>query len=67
MTNAIERLWEVMHEHVLPNKCYETCGQFADATLGFWREKVARNWANFRDSVAANFPVIDPKDFRIMA
>ena len=35
--NPIERLWGVMHKHVTHNKCYATCTQFADATLGFLR------------------------------
>ena len=33
--NPIERLWGVMHKHVTHNKCYTTCTQFANATLGF--------------------------------
>ena len=48
------------------NKCYATCAQFADATLSFLREKVPGNWANLCDSVADNFRVINPKDFRVM-
>ncbi len=67
MMNAIERLSGLMHEPFTPNKCYETCAQFADATLGFLREKVPRNWANIRNSVAANFRGISAKDFRVMA
>ena len=50
--NPIERLWGVMHKHVTHNKCYATCSQFADATLGFLRETVPRNWANLCDSVS---------------
>jgi len=65
--NPIERLWGVMHKHVTHNKCYATCAQFADATLGFLREKVPRNWADLCDSVTDNFRVISPKDFRLMA
>ena len=65
--NPIERLWGVMHKHVTHNKCYATCSQFADATLGFLRETVPRNWANLCDSVTDNFRVISPKDFRVMA
>ncbi|MGH9676946.1 MAG: hypothetical protein ACRD36_07575 [Candidatus Acidiferrum sp.] len=38
MMKAIARPWGLMHEHVTPNKCYATCGQFADATLDFWQE-----------------------------
>jgi len=64
--NPIERLWGVMHRHVTHNKCYSTCAQFADATLGFLRENVPRNWSKFRDSVTDNFRVISPKDFRVM-
>jgi hypothetical protein len=64
--NPIERLWGVMHRNVTHNKCYATCQQFADATLGFLREIVPRNWANLCDSVTDNFRVINPKDFRVM-
>jgi transposase len=64
--NPIERLWGLMHRNVTHNKCYATCAQFADATLGFLREKVPRNWAHFCDSVTDNFRVIKPKDFRIV-
>jgi transposase len=64
--NPIERLWGVMHRNVTHNKTYATCAQFADATLGFLREKVPRNWADFCDSVTDNFRVINPKDFRVM-
>jgi transposase len=64
--NPIERLWGAMHKHVPHNKCYATCGQFADATLGFLRENVPRNWTDFCDSVTNNFRVISPKDFRVM-
>jgi transposase len=64
--NPIERLWGVMHKYVTHNKCYATCRQFADATLGFLREKVPRSWHRFRDSVTDNFRVISPGDFRVM-
>jgi transposase len=64
--NPIERLWGVMHKHVTHNRCYATCAQFADATLGFLRENVPRNWAGFRDSVTDNFRIIKPGDFRVM-
>src|ERR1019366_4914247 len=64
--NPIERLWGLMHRNVTHNKCYATCAQFADATLGFLREKVPRNWANLCDSVTDNFRVINPKDFRVV-
>ena len=61
--NPIERLWGLMHRNVTHNKCYATCAQFADATLGFLRETVPRNWADLCDLVTDNFRVINPKDF----
>jgi hypothetical protein len=61
-----ERLWGLMHRNVTHNKCYATCAQFADATLGFLREQVPRNWTHFCDSVTDNFRVISPKNFRVM-
>ena len=64
--NPIERLWGVMHRNVTHNKCYATCAQFADATLGFLRETVPRNWADLCDSVTDNFRIINPKDFRVV-
>ena len=64
--NPIERLWGLMHRNVTHNKCYASCAQFADATLGFLREQVPRNWAHFCDSVTDNFRVISPKNFRVM-
>ena len=64
--NPIERLWGVMHRNVTHNKCYPTCAQFADATLGFLRETVPRNWADLCDSVTDNFRIINPKDFRVV-
>jgi transposase len=64
--NPIERLCGVMHKHVTHNKCYATCRQFADATLGFLREEVPRSWDRFRDSVTDNFRIIKPGDFRVM-
>jgi hypothetical protein len=48
--NPIERLWGLMHRNVTHNKTYATCAQFADATLGFLREKAPRNWAEFCDA-----------------
>ena len=64
--NPIERLWGVMHRNVTHNKCYATVAQFADATLGFLRQNVPRNWATMCDSVTDNFRVIRPSDFRVM-
>jgi transposase len=65
--NPIERLWGVMHKNITHNKCYETCGEFAEATLTFLRDEVPRRWAEFRDSVTDNFRIISPKDFRLLA
>ncbi|MGI8569227.1 MAG: transposase, partial [Methylocella sp.] len=64
--NPIERLWGLMHRNVAHNKCYAACGQFADATLDFLRDKVPKNWNRFRDSVTDNFRVVSPKDFRVL-
>ena len=64
--NPIERLWGLMHRNVTHNTCYATCAQFADAALGFLREKVPRDWARFCDSVTDNFRVIKPKEFRVL-
>jgi transposase len=64
--NPIERLWGVMHRNVTHNKCYPTLTQFADATLGFLRHTVPRNWATICDSVTDNFRVIRRTDFRVM-
>ena len=55
-----------MHRNVAHNKCYATCGQFADAMLDFLRNKVPKRWNCFRDSVTDNFRVISPKDFRVL-
>lgn len=65
--NPIERLWGLMHKHITHNKCYATCAEFADATLGFLRQTVPRNWHHYADSVSDNFRVISPKTFRVMA
>jgi transposase len=64
--NPIERLWGLMHRNVTHNKCYETCTQFAEATLSFLRQQVPRNWAQCCDHVTDNFRVISPKNFRVM-
>jgi hypothetical protein len=65
-TSIRERLWGLMHRNVTHNICYATCAQFAEATLGFLREQVPRNWAHFCDSVTDNFRLISPKNFRVM-
>jgi transposase len=65
--NPIERLWGVMHKNITHNKCYDTCKEFAEATLDFLRDKVPRNWAKYRSTVTDNFRVISPRDFRVIA
>jgi hypothetical protein len=45
--NPIERLWGLMHRNVTHNKCYATCGHFADATLDFLRTKSPRTGQAF--------------------
>lgn len=65
--NPIERLWGLMHRHITHNKCYATCREFADATLGFLRQTVPRKWNQFCDSVTDNFRVINPELFRVLA
>ena len=65
--NPIERLWGLMHKHVTHNKCHATCAQFADAALGFLRQKVPENWRQYADSVSDNFRIISPREFRVMA
>src|ERR1700679_2527949 len=64
--NPIERRWGVMHKNITHNKCHETCGEFAEATLTFLRDEVPRRWAEFCDSVTDNFRIISPKDFRLL-
>ena len=64
--NPIERLWGVMHKNITHNKCYETCGEFAEATLTFLRDEVPRRWVEFCDSVTDNFRIISPEDFRLL-
>ena len=64
--NPIERLWGVMHKNITHNKCYETCGEFAEATLVFLRDEIPRRWAEICDSVTDNFRIISPRDFRLL-
>jgi hypothetical protein len=61
------RMSNPMHEHVTPDKCYATGGQFADATLDFLRSKVPKNWNPYRDNVSDNFRDISRRDFRVLA
>jgi transposase len=43
--NPIEPLWGVMHKHLTHNKSYATYREFAEAMLGFLREKVPKKLA----------------------
>jgi len=45
--NPIERLWGVMHKNITHNRCYATYKDFAEATLGFLRQDVPSDGANF--------------------
>ncbi|MGH6839427.1 MAG: transposase [Methylocella sp.] len=63
--DPVERLWGVMHKHVAHNKCYATSKEFADATLGFPREKVPKNRPDFCHSITDNFRVNSPMGFRV--
>lgn len=63
MMKLIEQLGGVMPKEATPNKCYATCKEFADATPSFNREKGPRRWADFCDTITANFRVISPQDF----
>jgi hypothetical protein len=56
-----------MHKNVTHNKCYKNSREFAGAALTFLREKVPQTWDGLCDSVADNFHVINPKDFRVLA
>ena len=64
--NQIERLWGVMLKHITHNKCYDTCTQFADATLMFLKEKVPMHWETLCNSITDNFRIISPADFRVL-
>jgi hypothetical protein len=41
--------------------------EFAEAALQFLRQIAPKRWPDFRDSVADDFRVVDPKDFRVVA
>jgi hypothetical protein len=49
-----------------PQQMLRDMWAFADAVLDFVRDKIPKNWRNFRDSVTDNFRVISPKDFRVL-
>ena len=65
--DPIERLWGLMHRHCTHNKCYAGFKDFSRAVLTFLRERVPRNWHDYRDVVTDNFRIIDPADFRVLA
>jgi len=64
--NPIERLWGSCTSMCDTQHGHATCRDFAEATLGFLRDTVPKNWAGLCDSVTDNFRVISPKDFRVM-
>ena len=61
--NPIERLWGVMHKNITHNKCYGTCGEFAETTLEFLRVRCPEGGPIFCGLVTDNFRIISPKDF----
>jgi len=64
--NPIERLWGVMHKNITHNRTYPTFRDFADKAIAFLTERIPDNWPAFCDSVADNFRVINPSDFRVL-
>ena len=65
--NPIERLWGVMHKHLTHNRTYPTYRDFAEAMLHSLRAEVPHRWGEFADSITANFRIIRPANFRILA
>jgi transposase len=61
--NPIERLWAVKHKHVTHNKCYVTCGEFADAAPRFLREKVPEKRESSVIRLPATFASSHPRIF----
>ena len=64
--NPIERLWGLMHRHVMHNKSHASIRSFQTAVLTFLRYDVPRQWATFCDHISDNFRVIDPANFRVI-
>lgn len=64
--NPIERLWEVLHQHVTHNRFYPAQRQFANAVLHFFRETIPKKWRDFRDTVTDNFKIISHQKYRIL-
>lgn len=64
--NAIERLWQVMHEHVTHNRYHESFRIFAEAIMRFFTDTLPENWKTFRDTVNDNFHIIRPEEFRVV-
>ena len=65
--NPIERLWQAMHKPVTHDKTHAEFRDFADAVLDFLRETAPRRLDEFSSIITDNFPVVEPKDFRILA
>lgn len=64
--NPIERLWGLMHKHLLHNQCFDRFSAFKCALLNFLRHEVPKRWGSFCDVVTDNFRVRDPAEFRIL-
>jgi transposase len=64
--NAIERLWQLMHEHVTHNRYHDTFRAFAEAIMRFFKATLPANWKSFRDTVNDNFHIVRPEQFRVV-
>ena len=62
--NAIERLWQVMHEHVTRNRYYDDFRTFAEAIMRFFKTTLPRDWRTIRDTVSNEFHFIRPEKFQ---
>ncbi len=63
--NGIERLWQLMHEHVIHNQYHKDFRTFAEAIMRFFTTTLPQNWKTFHDIVNDNFHIIRPNEFRV--
>lgn len=64
--DPIERLWDVLHQYVTPNRYYPTQKHFANAVLIFLYEIIPQEWHKFCVKVLDNFRVITHQDFWVL-
>jgi hypothetical protein len=57
----------MMRKNVAPSTCDAKCRQFADVTRDVLRGKAATNGNRFQYFLTGNFPIINPKEFRVPA